>query len=37
MSLPFEARDDDGVTGGEAVIANAMGTLDRRYCLAAAP
>ncbi len=37
MTLPFEARDDYGVTGGEAVIALDMGTLDRRYGLAAAP
>ena len=37
MTLPFEARDDYGVTGGEAVIALDMGALDRRYGLAVEP
>lgn len=37
MTLPFEARDDYGVTGGEAVIALDTGILDRRHGLAAAP
>ena len=37
MTLPFEARDDYGITGGEAVIALDLVTLDRRYGLAADP
>ncbi|TDK42306.1 TIGR02302 family protein [Antarcticimicrobium luteum] len=37
MTLPFAARDDYGVTGGEAVIALDIGALDRRYGLAVAP
>ena len=37
MTLPFEARDDYGITGGEAVIALDLATLDRRYGFAADP
>jgi uncharacterized protein (TIGR02302 family) len=37
MSLPFEARDDHGVTGGEAVIALDMARVARRHGLAVAP
>lgn len=37
MTLPFEARDDYGVTGGAAVIALDADALDRRYGLAVAP
>lgn len=37
MTLPFEARDDYGVTGGEAVIALDMAAIDRRYGLTVDP
>lgn len=37
MSQPFTARDDYGVTGGTATIRLALGDVDRRYGLAAAP
>lgn len=37
MTLPFEARDDYGITGGEAVIALDLATLERRHGLAADP
>ncbi|MDZ7708989.1 MAG: TIGR02302 family protein [Roseovarius sp.] len=37
MSQPFEARDDHGVTGGEAVIVLDMERVERRHGLAAEP
>ncbi|WP_022704672.1 TIGR02302 family protein [Pseudorhodobacter ferrugineus] len=37
LKLPFEAKDDFGVTGGKAVISLDMGALDRRYGLAVDP
>lgn len=37
MTLPFEARDDYAVTGGKAVIALDLKTVDRRYGLATEP
>ena len=37
FSMPFEALDDYGVAGGEAVIALDLARLDRRYGLALAP
>ncbi|MGY3439088.1 MULTISPECIES: TIGR02302 family protein [unclassified Marinovum] len=37
MSLPFEARDDFGVMGGEAVITLNQAAIDRRHGLARAP
>ncbi|MET4102270.1 uncharacterized protein (TIGR02302 family) [Roseovarius sp. MBR-78] len=37
MSLPFEARDDYGVTGGEAVIVLDMARVTRRHGLSAEP
>ena len=37
MSQPFEARDDYGVTGGEAVIALDLDAVERRHGLATEP
>ncbi len=37
LKLPFEAKDDFGVTGGKAVISLDMAAIDRRFGLAAAP
>lgn len=37
LKLPFEAKDDFGVTGGKAVISLGMTAIDRRYGLAAEP
>ena len=37
MSQPFEARDDHGVTGGEAVIALDLDEVERRHGLATEP
>ncbi|WP_318528001.1 TIGR02302 family protein [Lentibacter sp. XHP0401] len=37
FSMPFEAVDDYGIEGGEAVIALDMARLDRRYGLALEP
>lgn len=37
MSLPFEARDDYGVTGGEAIFTLDIARVDRRYGLALPP
>lgn len=37
LKLPFEAKDDFGVTGGKAVISLDMDALDRRYGLAVDP
>ena len=37
LKLPFEAKDDFGVTGGKAVISLDMAAIDRRYGLAAVP
>ncbi|WP_204113505.1 TIGR02302 family protein [Shimia biformata] len=37
MSLPFEASDDYGIIGGQAVIALDLGGLDRRHGLAIDP
>lgn len=37
LKMPFTAKDDFGVTGGQAVIALDLASIDRRYGLAAAP
>lgn len=37
MTMPFSARDDYGVVGGEAVIALDLDAVDRRYGLAMDP
>jgi len=37
LKMPFTAKDDFGVAGGQAVITLDMAALDRRYGLAAAP
>ena len=37
MTLPFSARDDYGVQGGEAVITLDLASVDRRYGLSVAP
>jgi hypothetical protein len=37
MTQPFAARDDFGVTSGEAVISLDLARVDRRHGLAAAP
>ncbi|QCO56249.1 DUF4175 domain-containing protein [Pseudorhodobacter turbinis] len=37
LKMPFSAKDDFGVTAGQAVIALDMTAVDRRYGLAAAP
>ena len=37
LKLEFSAKDDFGITGGQAVIALDLGAVDRRYGLAPAP